>query len=166
MGSWHPIAKVWSVNRTPSDGAAHGRADCEATGQAGQTAVTFISVLTTSRQGPAIVSRLSISQIHQRRFLHISPFNITSHLGHLGPSPVLRPCQMTIRDTATGLLPSWPGTTAPELYVLRRTRRYCLWEEPGESDHSRLLRRPGESTVASKHLPDLTRRRSEPDPFC
>ena len=33
-------------------------------------------------------------------------------------------------------------------------------------DHSRLPRRPGESTVASKHLTDITRRRSESDPFC
>ena len=120
----------------------------------GAKVVTLVSVLTRSHQSPDIVSRLSIPLIHQSRFPHVSLFNITSHLGHLAPVRPDRPPLMAIghRNRTLTILARNNGS---ELYVLRRTRMYCLGEEPGkEITRASYPRRPGESTVASKHLTD------------
>jgi len=94
-------------------------------------AVTFVSVPTNRTKGTAIVGRLPISLIHQSRFLPSACSISQATWATWLPVRPDRPPPMAIESTATGFLPSWPGTTAPELYVLRRTRRYCLGEEPG-----------------------------------
>src|SRR5215469_8970962 len=56
----------------------------------------FCPVLTDRTSASGIDSELPISLTHQSRFLHVSLFNITSHLSHLAPVRPDRPQRLAI----------------------------------------------------------------------
>jgi hypothetical protein len=112
-------------------------------------AVTFVSVLTELCQSPAIISRPTISLIHQSRFPHASLFNITSHLNHLAPSPSDHP-QRTVIEGRNRILTILARNNGARTVCAQTDTEVLSWGRTGEKiTRAYPPRRPGESTVAS-----------------